>query len=47
MAFLALAARATTVILPQLEVANDIGAIDQWHCTWLTAVPPMNESARA
>ncbi|WP_233837827.1 class I adenylate-forming enzyme family protein [Paraburkholderia sp. ZP32-5] len=41
LAFLALAARATTVMLPQFEATSYIRAIDQWHCTWLTAVPPM------
>ncbi|PLZ02904.1 acetyl-CoA synthetase [Burkholderia sp. WAC0059] len=41
LAFLALAARATTVMLPQFGAANYIRAIDAWRCTWLTAVPPM------
>nr|WP_308836366.1 class I adenylate-forming enzyme family protein [Trinickia symbiotica] len=41
LAFLALAARSTMVMLPQFNAANYIRAIDAWRCTWLTAVPPM------
>jgi len=41
LAFLALAARATMVMLPQFEARNYIRAIDTWRCTWLTSVPPM------
>ncbi len=41
LAFLALAARSTLVMLPQFNAANYIRAIDAWRCTWLTAVPPM------
>lgn len=41
LAFLALAARATIVMLPQFEAANYIRAVAAWRCTWLTAVPPM------
>jgi long-chain acyl-CoA synthetase len=39
--FLALAARATTVLLPQFDARHYIRAIDTYRCTWLTAVPPM------
>ncbi|MEM5316003.1 class I adenylate-forming enzyme family protein [Paraburkholderia sp. JHI869] len=41
LAFLALAARATIVMLPQFDAANYIRAVTGWRCTWLTAVPPM------
>lgn len=41
LAFLTLAAHATTVMLPQFEATNAIRAIDTWRCTWLTSVPPM------
>ncbi|TDR04976.1 class I adenylate-forming enzyme family protein [Paraburkholderia silvatlantica] len=41
LAFLALAAHATIVMLPQFEAANYIRAVAAWRCTWLTAVPPM------
>jgi long-chain acyl-CoA synthetase len=41
LAFLALAARATIVMLPQFDARNYIRAIDTWRCTWLTSVPPM------
>lgn len=41
LAFLALAARATTVLLPQFNARHYIRAIDAWRCTWLTSVPPM------
>lgn len=39
--FLALAARATTVLLPQFNARQYIDAINVWRCTWLTSVPPM------
>jgi long-chain acyl-CoA synthetase len=41
LAFLALASRATTVLLWQFSAIPYIGAIDRYRCTWLTAVPPM------
>jgi acyl-CoA synthetase (AMP-forming)/AMP-acid ligase II len=41
LAFLALAARATMVLLPQFNARQYIRAIDEWQCTWITAVPPM------
>jgi acyl-CoA synthetase (AMP-forming)/AMP-acid ligase II len=41
LAFLALAARATTVLLPQFTARNYIRAIDTWRCSYLTSVPPM------
>ncbi|MFM0739612.1 class I adenylate-forming enzyme family protein [Paraburkholderia xenovorans] len=41
LAFLALAARATAVLLPQFNARRYIQAIDAWRCTWLTSVPPM------
>ncbi len=41
LAFLALAARASTVLLPQFNARRYIQAIDAWRCTWLTSVPPM------
>lgn len=39
--FLALASRATTVLLWQFSAIPYIRAIDRYRCTWLTAVPPM------
>jgi acyl-CoA synthetase (AMP-forming)/AMP-acid ligase II len=39
--FLALAARATTVLMPAFNARNYIRAIDTYRCTWLTSVPPM------
>jgi long-chain acyl-CoA synthetase len=39
--FLALAARATTVLMPAFNARNYIRAIDAYRCTWLTSVPPM------
>jgi long-chain acyl-CoA synthetase len=41
LAQLALAAGATTVLLPQFREAEYIAAIHEERCTWLTAVPPM------
>lgn len=41
LAFLALASRATTVLLWQFSAVSYIRAIDRYRCTWLTAVPPM------
>ncbi|MGE8660112.1 MAG: class I adenylate-forming enzyme family protein [Achromobacter sp.] len=41
LAFLALACRATTVLLPQFDARRYIEAIERWRATWLTAVPPM------
>jgi long-chain acyl-CoA synthetase len=41
LAFLSLAARATTVLMPQFNTRNYIRAIDTYRCTWLTSVPPM------
>jgi long-chain acyl-CoA synthetase len=41
LAFLALAARATTVLMPAFNARNYIRAIDTYRCTWLTSVPPM------
>lgn len=41
LAFLTLAARATSVLLPQFNARNYIRAIDTWRCTYLTSVPPM------
>jgi long-chain acyl-CoA synthetase len=41
LAQLALAAGATTVLLPQFREADYIEAIGAERCTWLTAVPPM------
>ncbi len=41
LAFLALTSRATTVLLWQFSAVPYIRAIDHYHCTWLTAVPPM------
>jgi len=37
----ALAAGATTVLMPQFEARRYIEAIARFGCTWLTAVPPM------
>ena len=39
--FLALAAHVETVLLPQFNARQYINAINEWHCTWLTSVPPM------
>jgi acyl-CoA synthetase (AMP-forming)/AMP-acid ligase II len=41
LAFLALAARATTVLMPAFNARNYIRAINTYRCTWLTSVPPM------
>ncbi|MGV8295156.1 AMP-binding protein, partial [Pseudomonas aeruginosa] len=41
LAFLALACRATAVLLPQFDARLYIEAIARWRATWLTAVPPM------
>ncbi|MET0970369.1 MAG: class I adenylate-forming enzyme family protein [Tardiphaga sp.] len=41
LSFLALADRATTVLLWQFAAVPYIQAIDRHRCTWLTAVPPM------
>lgn len=41
LAFLALAARATTVLMPAFNARNYIRAVDTYRCTWLTSVPPM------
>jgi long-chain acyl-CoA synthetase len=41
LAKLACAAHATIVLLPQFDARAYIAAIGQYHCTWLTAVPPM------
>ena len=41
LAKLACAAHATIVLLPQFSTAAYIRAIDDYRCTWLTAVPPM------
>ncbi len=41
LAFLACAAGATTVLLPQFDARAYIEAISRYRCTWLTAVPPM------
>jgi long-chain acyl-CoA synthetase len=38
---LACAAHATIVLLPQFTAKAYIEAIGRYHCTWLTAVPPM------
>src|SRR6202051_4864580 len=38
---LACAAHATIVLLPQFAARAYIEAIGRYHCTWLTAVPPM------
>jgi acyl-CoA synthetase (AMP-forming)/AMP-acid ligase II len=38
---LACAAHATIVLLPQFRAAEYIRAIEDYRCTWLTAVPPM------
>jgi len=38
---LACAAHATIVLLPQFSTTAYIEAIEQYRCTWLTAVPPM------
>ena len=41
LAKLACAACATIVLLPQFSAPAYIEAIGRYHCTWLTAVPPM------
>jgi long-chain acyl-CoA synthetase len=41
LAKLACAAHATIVLLPQFIARAYIEAIGRYHCTWLTAVPPM------
>ncbi len=41
MAQLSMRAGATLVLLPQFNTLEYIGAIEQYRCTWLTAVPPM------
>jgi long-chain acyl-CoA synthetase len=41
LAKLACAAHATIVVLPQFTAKAYIDAIGRYHCTWLTAVPPM------
>ncbi|MCY0386754.1 class I adenylate-forming enzyme family protein [Robbsia sp. Bb-Pol-6] len=41
LALLSIAARATTVLMPQFDARRYIEAIDRFRCTWLTAVPPM------
>ena len=38
---LTLASHVTTVLLPQFTAPAYINAITRYHCTWLTAVPPM------
>jgi len=38
---LAMAAHASIVLLPQFDAGAYIDAIETFHCTWLTAVPPM------
>jgi acyl-CoA synthetase (AMP-forming)/AMP-acid ligase II len=38
---LAIAAGATIVLLPQFSSLGYIDAISRYHCSWLTAVPPM------
>jgi acyl-CoA synthetase (AMP-forming)/AMP-acid ligase II len=41
LSFLACAAHATIVLLPQFTARAYIEAIARYRCTWLTAVPPM------
>ncbi|GAC1327221.1 MAG: class I adenylate-forming enzyme family protein [Beijerinckiaceae bacterium] len=41
LSFLACAAHATIVLLPQFTAPAYIEAIERYRCTWLTAVPPM------
>jgi long-chain acyl-CoA synthetase len=41
LSFLACAAHATNVLLPQFTAGAYIEAIARYRCTWLTAVPPM------
>ena len=41
LALLTLASQVTTVLLPQFEAEAYVEAISRYHCTWLTAVPPM------
>lgn len=38
---LAMAAHASVVLLPQFDAGAYIDAVETFHCTWLTAVPPM------
>jgi long-chain acyl-CoA synthetase len=38
---LAHAAHATVILLPQFTTQLYLNAIEDYHCTWLTAVPPM------
>lgn len=38
---LTLASHVITVLLPQFSAPAYINAISRYHCTWLTAVPPM------
>jgi long-chain acyl-CoA synthetase len=39
--FLTLAAGATCVLLPRFDAQVYASGIARWHCTWMTAVPPM------
>jgi long-chain acyl-CoA synthetase len=41
LSMLAAAAHATIVLMPQFSARDYISAIEQYRCTWLTAVPPM------
>jgi long-chain acyl-CoA synthetase len=41
LSLLACAAHATIVLLPQFTARAYVEAIGRFHCTWLTAVPPM------
>ena len=41
MSQLAYAAHATAILLPQFTAQLYLRAIETYHCTWLTAVPPM------
>jgi acyl-CoA synthetase (AMP-forming)/AMP-acid ligase II len=41
LAKLAIAGHSTIVLLPSFTVRRYIEAIGRYHCTWLTAVPPM------
>ena len=41
MTMLNILAHATTVLMPQFNARQYIKAIETFHCTWLTAVPPM------
>jgi long-chain acyl-CoA synthetase len=38
---LAHAAHATVILLPQFTTQLYLNALEEYHCTWLTAVPPM------